>query len=195
MPSSEPLGEGEGVMGSDFFKIRVIAHATRCLVGAAIVLAVISHPSVALQQSPDEDAPEKQDQDPRWHDFQIVSDQRSRTYVAYVPNSYDGQKPVPLVLALHGTAVKPRQDLVKSGKLLIKWVKFDLKAETGGFIVVTPMAVGLALNDGSGRAGPGFDDVNDVRFIEAVIKDMSNRFEIDEDRVYAAGISSGASMA
>lgn len=173
----------------------ILVSATTRLVLALVLLAWISDPSSALQLSPDESTAEEQAQESRWHAQQLEFGGHSRTYVAYAPASYDGQKPVPLVLVLHGTASKPREDLVRSCKGIVRFTKWEQKAEAEGFIAVAPVALGSSLNEGSGRGGSGFEDVDDVGFIEAVLDDVSGRFAIDQDRIYVTGFSSGASMA
>jgi len=164
------------------------------LVLVMVLIVWISDNSRALQQSPDETTTEEQGQESRWHAQQIDFDGHSRTYVAYTPTSYTGLKPVPLVIVLHGTSDRSQPDLV-FGKHTTRYPKWDQKAEAEGFITVAPLALGRAFNDGSGRCESFLQDVDDVGFIEAVINDVSNRFAIDQDSIYASGNSSGASMA
>jgi dienelactone hydrolase len=64
-------------------------------------------------------------------------------------------------------------------------------ADTHGFIVVYPSAIGMRWNSGGRPA----DDVDDVGFINALIDIMSNRYSIDLERIYACGYSRGGFMA
>src|SRR5947209_6515507 len=60
----------------------------------------------------------------------LTSDGRERSYRLYLPPAYDGRRPLPLVLDFHGFAGTAREQEAYSG--------FTAKAETEGFISVTP---------------------------------------------------------
>src|SRR5207244_13253693 len=60
----------------------------------------------------------------------IVSSGKPRSYLLYVPPSYDRTKPTPLVISMHGAAGWPAQQMNLSG-----WNRL---AESQGFIVVYP---------------------------------------------------------
>ncbi len=112
---------------------------------------------------------------------------KPRSYMAQVPNSYELNKPVPLVVVLHGTGGTPKR--------ILSLGHFYKYVELRGFIAVGPSSLGRAFNEGSGRGGPEVKEVDDVAFIEAVIDDVRKRAEIDPARIFLAGFSSGASMA
>ena len=63
-----------------------------------------------------------------------------RTYHVTVPSSYDGDTPVPLVIALHATGM--------SGKAMQVLTDFDSYAEENGFIVVYPNSISAGWNSG-----------------------------------------------
>jgi len=63
-----------------------------------------------------------------WHT--IDSDQKMRRYLLYMPASYDGNTPAPLVLNFHGSGSNPSGQLVYSD--------FKKLAEEKGFIAVFP---------------------------------------------------------
>jgi polyhydroxybutyrate depolymerase len=98
----------------------------------------------------------------------------NRTYYYYIPTSYDGSKPVPLVFDIHGGG--------SNG--LAQWSssRFDRFAEKEGFICVAPNA----------RAGIWTAD--DVAFFSAMIDRMTEEYNIDTRRIYACGISNGGMM-
>lgn len=115
-----------------------------------------------------------------------------RVYRLRVPDSYDGTKPVPLVLGFHGgqgNALQAERGLM-----------FNPLADRDGFIVAYPQgapvaAGGFHWNDG--RKSPRFPDadkVNDVGFIRALIGTLQKEFEIDPARIYATGNSNGGFM-
>jgi polyhydroxybutyrate depolymerase len=89
-----------------------------------------------------------------------------RTYYYYVPTSYDGTKPVPLVFDLHGGGSNGLAEWSSS--------RFDRFAEKEGFIVVAPNHAG-----------------SPSTFVSAIIDKMAEEYSIDTRRVYATGISMG----
>ena len=98
-----------------------------------------------------------------------------RTFQYYVPSSYDGTQPMPLVVNLHGAG--------SYGLGQLFYTEFDRVAEEEGFIVVAPdyglSAKGLFLTP------------NISTFTSAIIDHLSSQYEIDQRRVYATGISQG----
>jgi polyhydroxybutyrate depolymerase len=114
----------------------------------------------------------------------IVSGGLSRGYVLHVPPSYNGSRPVPLVISLHGAG------LWGAGQQEIS--RWNAVADREGFIVVYPS--GLA--SGGPRvwrlAGPGL--TRDVTFISDLIDKLSVDYNIDRSRIYANGLSNGGGM-
>jgi len=118
----------------------------------------------------------------------IEHDGLIRIYGVYVPLSYTGQEPVPLVLALHGGNLNARHMERLSG--------FDMLAAREGFIVVYPNGLNNRWNDGREAlcGQPEVSDVDDVGFIAALIDQLAADFNIDPARVYATGVSNGGMM-
>lgn len=110
---------------------------------------------------------------------------RERPYVLHVPPAALSGRPS-LLLQLHGRGIDP--------------VAFDrltgirALADEAGFVVAMPSAVGEIWNDGRflsmARDGP-----DDVGYLLAVLDDAASRLPIDRDRIYAVGMSNGATMA
>src|SRR5712691_10316387 len=114
----------------------------------------------------------------------IVSSGQKRSYLLYVPRSYDRTKPTQLVISLHGGAVWPAQQMNPS-----RWNRL---AEEHGFIVVYP----------SGSSRPkiwhvdrGAGLMRDVRYISELIDTLEAAYNIDPTRIYANGVSNGGGMA
>jgi len=98
-----------------------------------------------------------------------------RTYHTYVPSGYTGKDPVAVMFTFHGGGSYAIGQLAYS--------RFDIVAEQEGFIVVAPDYGGSAL----GRfTTPGVPE-----FTSAIIDEISEKYNIDERRIYACGISMG----
>lgn len=111
----------------------------------------------------------------------VVSSGVKREYLLHIPRSYDGRRPVPLVISMHGAGGWPALQRDLSG-----WNRL---ADKEGFIVVYP----------SGRRGSGpriwmISRRDEVRFIQDLVDDLERRYAIDPTRIYANGLSNGAGM-
>ncbi len=115
--------------------------------------------------------------------FNITFDGLEREYTIYVPSSYDGLTPVPLIFSFHGGGG------TASGHIAIN--NFSELAESENFIAVYPQAA-IDPQDGSNawihKAPTSHDD---IFFIEAIIDTLNNEFLINNDRIYACGYSEG----
>lgn len=114
----------------------------------------------------------------------ITVDGLTRKYLVYVPKGADG--PFPLVLAFHGGGGKPIQ--------MERYGRFNALAQKEKFVVAYPEAVDGNWNDGRGvqfiRAQR--ENIDDVKFVRAVIRDIGKQCQLDTSRVFATGISNGA---
>jgi polyhydroxybutyrate depolymerase len=117
----------------------------------------------------------------------ITVDGLKRTYIAHIPSGV--HEPLPLVIALHGGG--------GSSEKMANLTGFDALSDRDGFAVVYPQGVENHWNDGRDiqeyRAHR--EDIDDVKFISTVIDTLSEEVAIDENRIYAVGISNGAMMA
>jgi polyhydroxybutyrate depolymerase len=112
----------------------------------------------------------------------------TRTCRVHLPRGAEPDRPLPLVLALHGV----RGNSVKMARL----TGFDTIADRHGFIVAYPQGIDNQWRDGRDAhftrgANP---DVDDVGFINALLDVLEERYPVDTDRVYATGASNGAMM-
>ncbi|MCE9622672.1 MAG: phospholipase [Actinomycetia bacterium] len=122
-----------------------------------------------------------------------TSDGRTRTYHLYIPSALPAGA-VPLLIALHGGTGWGTQFQRNSG--------FDELAEANGFLVVFPDGLGLGDNADQFRTWNGGyccgtamkQDVDDVGFINALIDAIVGEFDVDANRVFAAGHSNGGIM-
>jgi predicted esterase len=108
-------------------------------------------------------------------------DQTEQPYRLYVPASYDGKRPFPLVIALHGTSGDEatlfdgpsyQQGAIKQA------------AEKHRVLLVSPRGRGTTEYRGIGE-----DDVL------SVLEDVRRRYRVDDDRVYLTGHSMGGTGA
>ena len=120
----------------------------------------------------------------------IVHDGTNREYVLYIPDSYDGTSPVPLMLNFHGFGGNASDYMMDADMRSL--------AESNIFILVYPQG---SCSDGSSHWNPcpiGGDNKSasdDVGFVEAMINEISSQYSVDTERVYAAGYSNGGMMA
>jgi polyhydroxybutyrate depolymerase len=127
------------------------------------------------------------------HDRSLAFGVTTRTYVVHVPPRVSEGRPLPLVLAFHGGG--------GSAPGFKAYAGLDALADREGFLVVYP--------DGSGRLGrrlltwnaggccgyAAAQNVDDVGFTLAVLRDVARNVAVDPARVYATGHSNGAMMA
>jgi len=136
---------------------------------------------------------------PGRHTLTLAVDGFERNYIVHVPPGYDSKTPSPLVVMLHGGGGTAKAAIWETG-----WTG---KADKNGFLAVFPNAMSRdpsrrssfvrnpqLWNDGSDRFYPGQKAINDIRFINALLDDLSARFVVNKRRVFVTGFSNGASM-
>jgi polyhydroxybutyrate depolymerase len=117
---------------------------------------------------------------------EITVDGRQRTYLLHVPAREHSEKPLPLVLALHGR--------LGNGEGQERLSHFDAVSDAHGFIVVYPDGLDRSWADGRGATPSDKNGVNDTKFISELIEKLSREYRIDEKRIYATGMSNGGFM-
>lgn len=111
----------------------------------------------------------------------LVHDEVERSYVVYVPPSYDHETLTPLVLAFHGYANSPEQQE--------DWSSLSEKAAAAGFVLVYPRGTGLVSGwNGGDCCGSQIDDVG---FVSALLDRLQEDLCVDPQRIYATGFSNG----
>jgi polyhydroxybutyrate depolymerase len=115
----------------------------------------------------------------------------SHRYVVHLPAGYRGDFPLPVVLTFHGRGGFPATVARQS--------QMNLLADKYRFMAVYPEGSGQP-SDGSFNAGRccGYAAqrrVDDVGFVRDILDDLEKNYRIDRQRVYATGMSNGASMA
>lgn len=124
---------------------------------------------------------------------QLVSDHRSRSYLLYIPESYDPGTIAALVMVFHGGGGNAENAMTMTG--------FNSEADRQGFVVVYPNGTGrladnfLTWNGGTCCGYAQENQVDDVQFVEDLLNDLGTILPIDPKRIYATGMSNGAIMA
>jgi len=117
---------------------------------------------------------------------------RDRHYRLFVPSSYHPDKPMPLVMVLHGCH-QTHMDIEKI-------TSFNQLAEREGFLVLYPFVTGyggLRAKNCWGwwlasqiRAGAG-----EVEDLHQMLAEVQQLYAVDGKRIHVTGLSSGAGMA
>lgn len=121
-----------------------------------------------------------------WGRETLQIDNLQRHYRVYVPKSYTGEEPVPLLIVFHM--------LTGSGRTVEWLTHFNTIAAREGFIVVYPDGYQASWAEGSGLYAADQKHINDVLFTSALIDKLAKEYTIDTNRVYATGFSSGGFM-
>lgn len=116
-----------------------------------------------------------------------------RSYLVYVPPSYDPATPLPLVMVLHG----------RFGNGASAAYIYDMNriAQREGFIVVYPdgthidgTQAGREWNYPRGTPGYPLYGVDDVDLLSKLVDDLAHDLSIDPTRLYVTGYSNGGFM-
>ncbi|MEW6113890.1 MAG: PHB depolymerase family esterase [Thermodesulfobacteriota bacterium] len=126
----------------------------------------------------------------RHHELKV--DGLSRTFHVFVPDKLDRARRIPLVIALHGGAT--------NGEIMERFSGLSETAAKHSFIVAYPNGTGRmkavrTWNSGRCCGYAQRRNINDVAFIEHLIKFMIEQHHVDPSRVFVTGMSNGAMMA
>lgn len=120
-----------------------------------------------------------------------VTEVRGRPFHLRVPASYDGSRPVPLVLLLHGMQVTSTYQEA--------YMHVGDAAEASGVIYAFPDGtrgpVGTFWNGARCCQDPLTPPVDDVGYIGDIIEYVRRHYRLDERRIFLIGHSNGAFMA
>jgi polyhydroxybutyrate depolymerase len=106
----------------------------------------------------------------------------TREYRLVVPKTVDLAKPAPLVVAFHGM-------LIDSKDVMPQYAKLNETAEKHGFIIAYPNAIRKSWGIAPEKVK------NDPAFFDALLRKLAATYKIDQDRVYAVGMSNGGYFA
>lgn len=134
--------------------------------------------------------------------FTTLIDGDEREYFVSVPNSYDGNTAFPVVFMLHGTGGDGERFYNISG-----WKELG---EIENIITVFPSSWRYCIKDDGKTKNitkwnitpdcewyfcRGETGKDDIHFLNTVISELTERFNIDSKRIYLVGFSNGGQMA
>lgn len=120
----------------------------------------------------------------------IMHNDTEREYILYVPDSYDNSSSTPLMMNFHGFG--------GGASYFMEEADMRSLAEQENFIIVYPQ--GSCLNNFSHwnscpLSADNKSTADDLGFVEIMISEISSNYNIDMERIYAAGYSNGGMMA
>ena len=119
------------------------------------------------------------------YQFAMQVDTFPREFMMHVPADLDPDIPAPLLFVIHGTG--------SNGKSTQIVGELDQFADPAGIITVYPEAYSIgALHAWASPATPGIEaGVDDLKFFNMMIDRVTAEMNIDESRMFIAGISNG----
>ena len=109
-----------------------------------------------------------------------------RSYRVFVPDNLP-PGPRPVLVGLHFFS--------SDASRFEQGTNLDLGAARVGALVVYPEGVGYSWNAGTCCGAAQSQDIEDVRFLDAVLDDVSARYAVDPSRLAVGGMSNGAMLA
>ncbi|MDG1509901.1 MAG: hypothetical protein P8Q53_09010 [Flavobacteriaceae bacterium] len=110
---------------------------------------------------------------------QLVVNNTNREYIIYVPENFTGSSSLPLLLSFHG--------LSSNMNINYDYTNFDELAERENFIVVHPNGI-------DNRWTVSATNNPDIDFIEALLNQLENDYNIASNRIYSTGMSNGGNF-
>lgn len=122
--------------------------------------------------------------------FEFEYQGESRLYLVHLPPPEKMKQPLPVLFHIHGgggTAM---------GTVGLTFGRFNELADRDGFIVVYPEAIGKNWNDGRKvQLNKSFSEKrDDVGYFAEVVNRLKKNYSIDENQIFAAGMSNGGFM-
>jgi len=111
----------------------------------------------------------------------------TREYIIHIPPGYNADIPVPLVFSLHGYTSNNIFNMTYTG--------FNEISDTANFIIAYPQGTThLGANHWNVGGFTTGSTTDDVGFLDNLIDEISNNYNINPERVYSTGMSNGGYM-
>jgi polyhydroxybutyrate depolymerase len=116
----------------------------------------------------------------------LTVDGVSRSFILYLPTGYNNTEKMPMIFVLHGGSGNPEG--------MIQLADFRPIANRDKIILVYPAGIQTSWNDGRPTTANtlGIDDVN---FFRKMCDYMVSNYPVNDNKIYATGISNGGFMA
>ena len=115
----------------------------------------------------------------------LFVDGLSREFVVYLPPGIDKTAKPPVIISLHGR--------LGTAEGQLKFADFRPIADREKLIIVCPQGIDRSWNDGRGTPAHN-KNIDDVEFIDSLIKYITRTYNADDTRVYVTGMSNGGFM-
>lgn len=117
----------------------------------------------------------------------IKVDGKQRSYLLHLPKGYyTDDESLPLLVSIHGR--------LGTGKQMMESTGFNEIADREKFIVVYPDGLDRSWADGRGETPSDKNEIDDVKFISALIDHIAEKYRVDTTKVFAMGHSNGGAM-
>lgn len=117
----------------------------------------------------------------------VLTGGQRRAYLLHIPKTIPSNRPMPLVICLHGFAEWPAH--------LMRLSHWNQLADENGFLVVYPRGSGFPFRWRCGGRFIKQEELSqDVQFISDLIDQLKKEYKIDETRIYINGLSNGGGM-
>lgn len=103
----------------------------------------------------------------------------NRKFYVFVPDTYSPSSAAPVMLVFHGLRMSAESMPAITG--------FNGIARRNNFVVVYCQSLGSKWNDGMNNS----KGVDDVKYVEAVLKKLAQRVNMDNRHIFAVGLSNG----
>ena len=118
--------------------------------------------------------------------YTITSGGVARTYILYVPASYNPATPTPLVFEFHGYTSNDAQQEY--------YGDFRPIADTANFIIALPQGLVYSGSTGFANFGTVASASVDINFTSDIIDSVSAHYNINACKIYSTGFSNGGFM-
>ena len=130
-------------------------------------------------------------EDPNTFVRTMMHDNLTRTYRIHIPKNFSNSTSSPLVLVLHGGG-----GTGEGMERTLTLGEFNILSDTNPFLVVYPDGIDKHWNDGRNDTNDTAhqQNIDDVGFLTSLVHNLCLEFNIDQNKIFATGISNGAMM-